>query len=571
MDLSTTIKLKDCYEKINIENNFKLCAGPGAGKTRFLVNHINNIVLNSKRISKVRKIACITYTNIGVDTIISRLADLIDYVEVSTIHSFLYKNIVKPYLWVLNNEFELPLDSIQGHDEIIPTYSILREWKENTKQQRIKDDKSLSKALIKLRWILKDDGNAQLGFKYSSTGNIDGYNIKKSSYIEYKKICWKHGLISHDDVLYLSYKILEKKLRILDILRAKFPYILIDEFQDTNPIQSKIIEMIAEKEAIVGVIGDVCQSIYSFQGSDVQKFIDFTLNNMKLYMIDNNYRSTQQIIDVLNYIRNEKDFKQNSPDNKNGKKPAILVGGFLGAYNKAFEICNNKPVCTLTYRNDMSNILKYGFEDYFSTNISDELIFSDSNRGKLIFYVINSIEYCKQNKIKDAIKYMKKAYRKYEDFGDKEALLNIKRLMDDYDKFKCMSIKEFYNSYLFGFNGTKSKISSGNIAKYYDELKYDKVSVSVNIVDDNSMNRTIHKSKGDEFDNVLLIMQPKENYDEDKELSFLLNPDINIEENRVYYVALSRAMNNLFINVPQLSKENRDKINKYNKFSIEYI
>lgn len=571
MDLSTAIKLKDSDENIDIENNFKLCAGPGAGKTRFLVNHINNIVSNSKRISKVRKVGCITYTNVGVDTIISRLENLIDYVEVSTIHSFLYKNIIKPYLWVLNKEFSFPLDSIDGHDEIIPTYSVLKEWKQITKQQRIKDDKALTKALMNLIWKLYDDENVELGFKYSSSGKIDGYNIKKGSYIEYKKICWQRGLISHDDVLFLSYKILQKEVRIVDILRAKFPYILIDEFQDTSPIQSKIIKMIAEKETIVGVIGDACQSIYWFQGADVQKFIDFTLNDMKLYMIENNYRSTQQIIDILNRIRNEDDFEQNSPDNKNGQKPTILVGGFLDAYNKVLEICNNEPVCTLTYRNDMSNILKYGFEDYFSTNVSDELIFSDSDRGKLIFYVIHSMEYCKENKIKDAIKYMKKAYRKYGDFGDKEALLNMKRLMNDYNEFKDISIKEFYNSYLFGFNGTKGKISSGNIAKYYDELKYNKVSVAVNIVDDNSMNRTIHKAKGDEFDNVLLIMQPKEKYNEDKELSFLLNSDISIEETRVYYVALSRAKKNLFINVPQLSDENKNKLDRFNNFRIEYL
>lgn len=65
-----------------------------------------------------------------------------------------------------------------------------------------------------------------------------------------------------------------------------------------------------------------------------------------------------------------------------------------------------------------------------------------------------------------------------------------------------------------------------------------------------------------------MLMQPKENYDENKELSFLLNPDISIEENRVYYVALSRAKSNLFINVPQLSYENKDKLNK---FDIVYL
>lgn len=560
MDLSTAIKLKDSDVKIDIEINFKLCAGPGAGKTRFLTNHINNILSNSKRLSKVRKIACITYTNIGVDTIVRRLENVIDDVEVSTIHSFLYKNILKPYLWILNNQFIFSLDKVEGHETVIPSYSILKEWKEITGHQRIRDDKALTKALMDLKWQLQDDESIELKFKYFNIGKVDGYNIKKESYIDYKKICWARGLISHDDVLFLSYEIIKKQPRILEIVRAKFPYILIDEFQDTSPIQSKIISMIADKESVVGVIGDVCQSIFKFQGADVQSFIDFTLTNMKLFMIDNNYRSTQQIIDVLNGVRNEELFKQRSPENKIGSKPVILVGGFLKSYKEASQICNNQSICTLTFRNDMSNIIKYGVEDYFSTDVSDELIFSDSDRGKMIFFVITAIEYCRQNKIKDAINFMRKAYRKDEDFDDKKALLNIKRLMHDYDKFRDMYIKDFYNSYLFGFNETKGKISSGKMNNYYTKLEYNKVAIAINIADDNSLNRTIHKAKGDQFENVLLILQPKDNYDEMKELSFLLNPDMTIEENRVYYVALSRAKNKLFINIPQLSEENKKRL-----------
>lgn len=88
MDLSRAIELEDSDQLIGTKNHFKLCAGPGAGKTRFLVNHIQNVIKNSKRLKKARKIACITYTNIGVDTLANRLENSLDYVEISTIHSF---------------------------------------------------------------------------------------------------------------------------------------------------------------------------------------------------------------------------------------------------------------------------------------------------------------------------------------------------------------------------------------------------------------------------------------------------------------------------------------------------
>ena len=85
-------------DKIPIEEGFKVEAGPGAGKTDFLVNHIKNVIQNSDRLSCTRKVACITYTNTGVETILQRLGKSVSgKVEVSTIHSFLYRNVVKPY------------------------------------------------------------------------------------------------------------------------------------------------------------------------------------------------------------------------------------------------------------------------------------------------------------------------------------------------------------------------------------------------------------------------------------------------------------------------------------------
>ena len=157
MGLLISNKLNNSKELIKIEEHFKLIAGPGAGKTTFLINHIKNILANSKRLSKVKKIACITYTNTGVETILSRLEDSLDDVEVSTIHSFLYKNVIKPYLWVLGDEFKFGYENINGHDEIIPTHSLLERWIKETKQNYLfGKDKELIKALSNLRWEMND-------------------------------------------------------------------------------------------------------------------------------------------------------------------------------------------------------------------------------------------------------------------------------------------------------------------------------------------------------------------------------------------------------------------------------
>mgnify|MGYP001195759601 FL=1 len=541
----------------NIESHFKLCAGPGSGKTRFLINHIKNVIKNSNRLTNARKIACITYTNIGVDTIKRRLGNAINKVEVSTIHSFLYRHVVKPYLWIINDEYNIPLEKFEGHSEIMPTFSIMQEWLKRTNQQYVRDYNKLKKELLDLQWVVQD-GDINLKFKYPSK-----LMIKNDSLIEYKKVCWEKALIAHDDILYLSYKILTKNSRILEILRAKFPYIFVDEFQDTNPIQAMMLKMIADKETVVGVVGDYGQSIFSFQGADVQEFINFDLEGGKLYKLENNYRSTQEIINILNHVRNDTNFKQISPCNKTGPLPHILVGGFLDAYYKAVKISGDKKLCTLTYRNDVSNAMKFKYDSFFDSENINEPIFTDGNsdRGWIITYTITAIEHCIQGKIKDAIKYMKIAYRKTEGFSDKEALQNLKRLVNEYEKYKDSSVKDYYNNYIAGYYDIKSKITSGSINEYYRNLKYKKIAIGVKISDDDSLNRTIHKSKGDEFKSVLVIIPlDNDDFDEEKGLEFILNPNLDKEENRVYYVALSRAKKNLFINVPKLSKGNKQQL-----------
>jgi DNA helicase-2/ATP-dependent DNA helicase PcrA len=248
-----------------IDRHFKVSAGPGAGKTYWLVNHIKNVLHNSEKLLRTRKIACITYTNIAVETILRRLGSSSEQVEVSTIHSFLYKNIVKPYATFIATEFGLDVSEIDGHDDIVlSNYSFLQEWKARTGQQRINDDKKVVEAFSKLKWKL-ESGTLKIKTDYPIL--IGKYPIKNDSYLEYKKMMWAKGLIHHDDVLFFSFQIINKFPFVLNVLNAKFPYIFIDEFQDSNPIQVEIFRKLGVLDSKIGVIGDLAQSIYEFQGS----------------------------------------------------------------------------------------------------------------------------------------------------------------------------------------------------------------------------------------------------------------------------------------------------------------
>jgi len=153
----------------------------------------------------------------------------------------------------------------------------------------------------------------------------------------------------------------------------------------------------------------------------------------------------------------------------------------------------------------------------------------------------------------------------------KKSLIALNKLLSTYDKFKNVTITKFYNKLKDSIEIDIRKISKGNIKIFYDSIKYTDVALWIKINEDNSIHKTIHKAKGDEFDNVIVIVKGKINkpFDENEDLAFLLNPDLSQEKQRVYYVAVSRAKKNLFINVPELSSDNAKRLESYG-FNIAY-
>jgi DNA helicase-2/ATP-dependent DNA helicase PcrA len=558
----------------DIEHHFKVTAGPGAGKTRWLTNHMRNVLSKSRRLNKCRKIACITYTNMGVETIIKRIGDSIDKVEVSTIHSFLYKQVVKPYIFLIKDEFGLDPAKVDGHDEIIPSLGTIHKWKSDTKQMFLDDDKKIIDALCNLCWKFGANDQLELKLRNVWDGKIGRYNIGRESLQTYKRIQWERSLLHHEDVLFFSLTLLKRYPDILRILRGKFPYYFIDEFQDTNPIQTNIIEMLAGEETIIGVIGDKAQSIYEFQGADVRQFEDFNLSGMVNYQIENNHRSTQEILTVLNHIR--KDLTQISPDNKRGPKPLLLICPALDALRRTKEIINSDNVCTLSYANVTSCEMKTEYVGLGTDNLLMKLTTVDSDRGKVIAAVIRGIEYARQKKFKDAIKQVAKCSQTKDAFeGQKTAVKIIHAMLNNYDNYVNGSLLDFYINLLATHLIDIAKINTTRVTKvrtFYEEAIYKEILLWIKYNDDDSLHRTIHKAKGDEFDNVLVIVKSNnsKSFNEEKELSFLLNPDLSKEEHRVYYVALSRAKVHLYINVPSLSDESTVKL-KQMGFDIEMI
>ncbi len=543
----------------DIEHHFRVSAGPGAGKTHWLVEHIRNVLHNSERLAKTRKIGCITYTNIAVETIVGRLGTSADRVEVSTIHSFLYKHILKPYGALLISDFGLNVKEMDGHDDrILSNYSFLSEWKIRTGQQRIREDKNVVLAFQSIKWNFDVSGNLIVKTDYPHKAN--GYPIKNDSYFEYKKMAWEKGIVHHDDVLFLSFQILKKFPYVLEVIRAKFPYFFVDEFQDSNPIQIEILKLIGQNETIIGIIGDKAQSIYGFQGALPSQFQIFSLGHIKDYLISDNRRSSNEIVKLLNDLRD--DIFQNAIRNESIMQPIILVGEMNFALRYAKVVCFNETVTSLSRDNITSNAMKAEIGGVvLNGKLFKDLMEIDSNKDRFILIAtcIKAVEFARENKFRDSIKEFEKVFRYKNDKqrGKQKALKVIRILLEKYDEFKNGTLYEFSVFVKSEINNDISKVTGGAIRKFYDSHSYQDLALCVTIPEDMSLHKTIHKSKGDEFDNVLLVLK------KETDLSFILAPNINddtnaAEEQRVNYVAVSRAKNRLFISVPTLSTVNQE-------------
>ena len=389
-------------QTIPIDEPFKVTAGPGAGKTHWLINHIKNVVSNSRKLDVVRKVACITYTNVGIDTISSRLNMGNDVVEVCTIHSFLYANVIKPYVHLVAEDFGLKLDGLVVIDDsnfksegiaAIVLKSIGKLWL---------DPKIYLKGLARAMWRYENHE-----YKHYKPDYAQGYNTKNGKryvgndyYMGFKRWLWSRGYMSFDDILYFSYILLSSHLNIYKLIKAKHPYIFVDEFQDTVPFVVDFLTQLGNEGVIVGVVGDKAQAIYDFLGATVRQFDNFVVPSMQMYEIRGNRRSTKQIIELLNIVRT--DFSQDWLNGAEGMVPELLVGDMLNCYQQSIEKSDTDEVQSLAFQNLLANSMRKKNGVHEVEKILEMDFDSNTERQLMIKVLVKAVEYTRMNDLRNA-------------------------------------------------------------------------------------------------------------------------------------------------------------------------
>ena len=262
-------------------------ACPGSGKTRALVAKLLSCIEDVR--DTCRRVACITYTNAGVDEVEARVADQGSfgdelYCEISTIHAFCIRNILHPFHW--------RLDILRGGFEIVTPES--DEWAERVS------------ALCSSYGISPHDADRFDRVHRQADGTVFvPFEIPEDAGRDLVEGLERDGLVTFESAVSYSCQLVADAPDIARGLAARFEWVLIDEFQDTSPSQVSILEDIAAAgSSSFFLVGDPNQSIMSFTGADPElmpRFADGIGATPRL-RLSGNYRSSQQVVERANCL-----------------------------------------------------------------------------------------------------------------------------------------------------------------------------------------------------------------------------------------------------------------------------
>lgn len=589
-----------------LKNNIRVFAGPGAGKTHFLVENIKNIIATNTKItsSRNRKVLCVTYTNAAVDEIRRRLDRFSSTADICTIHGFIIDNIIKPFQdklrEIMMSDFAIEVKSKGIISSQIEGLGILHGIDKDKIYTFIKEKCHNEETVFYSKKIM---GEVEIDCKtyISSLRQNETPNrilksskqIKESHKNVIKEFIWsKVKKLTHDEILYFGYRILQESPLAVYYLRVKYPYIFVDEFQDTNPLQTLLIKLICAKSSRCCVVGDLAQSIYGFNGAQPDDFRNFKLSDNDLDLIINdNRRSSANIVNFCNFIRQQdtRVVQKNINDKIENKCIHILLGESQNVKTVISNVLlNGGVVLTRTWATAFKYIDGIDFEQtqclstiyssYYNTPISirDEIVEHNNvtwvRAFKFIIKLWNSYnngdlaEVISAFKLYGNVKYevmtprllllLDSFLRKvFDNYKEHTACEIIQKFNDEIDKEENKQLKSFSDSDNFKIQIFDEQERAGLI-EAVSHLKWETAYKLFNeVFTDKSKYMTVHQAKGLEWENVLVAAIPGRNdhisLAEMYAAPQIIGSEASNEFVRIYYVACSRAIKNLYIHIPK--------------------
>ncbi len=391
----------------NINGSILVIAGAGSGKTRTIIYRLAYML--EKEINP-QNILLLTFTRKSADEIIKRANLLIEDVRANqimsgTFHSFA-NFILRKYHAVLGIQANFTIIDASDSEDII---DLIRQELKFDKKNKAFPKKSRIQTIISKARNCSVTILEVIDKEYKGLSDfLEEIQILAETYSEYKKA---NNIIDYDDLMEFLRDSLRDNSEFRNKIQEKYKYIMVDEFQDTNIVQKEIVDLIAAKYKNIMVVGDDSQSIYAFRGADVENILIFpdTYPECKIIKIEQNYRSTQDILDFTNSIVNHSKIgykKHLFSDNKKSGKP--IIKKFYSPEDEASFIVSR--ILDLREENIPLDEMAVLYRSSYHANfIQAELL-----RRNIPYVVYGGLKFTERRHVKDIISYLKVIFNHYD-------------------------------------------------------------------------------------------------------------------------------------------------------------
>ncbi len=378
-----------------------IIAGAGSGKTRVLTYRI--AYLMSEGVDPFN-ILSLTFTNKAAREMKTRISSIVGDSEAKNLWMGTFHSVFAKILRIEADRLGYPSNftiyDTQDSQRLIS--SIIKEkkldkdiYKYKQVQSRISSYKN-SLITVKAYFQNPDLKEADVMSKRPEMGEI---------YKEYVSRCFKAGAMDFDDLLLKTNELLTRFPEVLAKYQDRFRYILVDEYQDTNHSQYLIVRALSDRFQNICVVGDDAQSIYAFRGANINNILNFQkdYDNVKMFRLEQNYRSTKNIVNAANSIIEKNQTKLDKvvwTANEEGKKISVnrsLTDGDEGRY-----------VASTIFENKMQNQAKNGdFAVLYRTNAQSRSIEDALRKRGLEYRIYGGLSFYQRKEIKDVLSYLR--------------------------------------------------------------------------------------------------------------------------------------------------------------------
>ena len=435
---------------LNLDGPCLIVAGAGSGKTKVLTTKVAHIVKKGKALPN--QILCVTFTNKAAKEMKDRVSKILSYQDTGlpwfgTFHSICAK-ILRKHASAVNLSSNFTI--IDQNDQVKLIKNICKAENIDIKEVAPKYvlsaiDKWKNNGLIPAK-VIPNKKN------FNESGILKIYKIYQQKLLDLNA-CDFGDLIMHTVIIF------EKNKDILSIYSNNFKYMLVDEYQDTNFIQNKWLNLLTHKFKNICCVGDDDQSIYSWRGAEIKNFLNFKheYKNTKIIKLEENYRSTQNILSTASKLISYNEDRLGKRLWTSGEEGELVK---VNCYKNAKEEAIN-----------ISDIIEQKLKDKFSLNnisILVRAIFQTREFEERFlkigmgYRIIGGIKFYERAEIKDCVAYLRLIFQKKDDLAFDRIINTPKRSIGD---TTIKQINEFSTKHRICLEDASKKLIELNLVK----------------------------------------------------------------------------------------------------------